>query len=156
MKAEYVNPFYQATINVFKMMLDLEVTKNLNSIPDSKLSDEKINILIQVTGDLTGFIIYSFDSKMPLEMVKIMSGMQFDEFDSFVESAIMEIANIISGNALSNLSKQRWQCDITPPQVYTENSKPLELKNKRVLRIPLQTKLGNLQLCISLEETKAS
>ena len=48
-------------------------------------------------------------------MVKIMSGMEFEEVDAFVTSAISEIANIISGNVATALSDSDIKCDILPP-----------------------------------------
>ncbi len=109
--------FYNATRDVFSLMLDLE---NITAITDDRQvatsSDGKLNIAIGVTGDLQGEIIYHFPKDTTLEMVKIMSGMDFAEIDDFVTSAIGEITNIISGKALIALSEQQVTCDILPPK----------------------------------------
>lgn len=152
MKAEYINPFYKATIDVFKMMLDLEVARDKNGNVKKDTHNDDIHVCINITGDLTGFIVYSFNGKMPLEMVKIMSGMEIDEFDSFVSSALKEIANIISGNAVTGLTAQSMKCDITTPEIYSEENIPVGLADKQILRLPLHTILGDMQLSISLEE----
>ncbi len=109
--------FYNATRDVFSLMLDLE---NISAITDDRQattsSDGKLNIAIGVTGDLQGEIVYHFPKDTTLEMVKIMSGMDFAEIDDFVTSAIGEITNIISGKALIALSEQKVTCDILPPK----------------------------------------
>ncbi len=114
-------PFFNATRDVFQLMLDINSVANQdngNSIDRST----GISIAIGVTGDLGGEIIYHFPSETALEMVKIMSGMDFDAVDDFVMSAIGEIANIISGKALVFLSEQNVVCDITPPKVVSLDS----------------------------------
>jgi len=48
---------------------------------------------------------------MALEMVKIMSGLEMDDIDNFVSSALGEVGNIISDNALTILTKGNYKCD---------------------------------------------
>lgn len=147
MKAEYVNPFYQATIQVFKLMLDLDLKRVL----EADGADSQVIVQLSVSGDLTGTITYHFPEEMALKMVQIMSGMEFNELDSFVTSALAEIANIISGNAMSNLFERNYRCDISPPQVLT--SPPEGLNTVPALRLPLETKWGTLIINIALRET---
>lgn len=118
MADELYQLFFDATRDVFGLMLDLE---HISAVADDKQadsgSDGKVNIAIGVTGDLRGEIVYHFPKDTSLEMVKIMSGMDFSEIDDFVTSAIGEITNIISGKALIALSEQKVSCDILPPKI---------------------------------------
>lgn len=107
------NPFLAATRNVFQLMLDL--TDISDSPADSFIGDDKIDIVIGVIGDLEGEVIYRFPFETSLSMVNIMSGMEIISIDDFVTSAISEIANIISGNVLSMLAEEDFNCDILPP-----------------------------------------
>ena len=59
-------------------------------------------------------------------MVKIMSGMQFDEIDAFVASAVSEIANIISGNVLTALSGENLNYNLLPPVQSNSDDKEYE------------------------------
>lgn len=151
MKAEYVNPFYQATIQVFKLMLDLDITRCQSS--EDTHYHSQVNVVITVTGDLTGTILYQFPESMTLEMVRIMSGMEMDSLDGFVTSALAEVSNIISGNAMSNLFQNNYKCDISTPQVVFEQPVKFFKDIKEVLMIPLQTAIGKLTIQLALEET---
>lgn len=155
MKAEYVNPFYQATINVFKLMLDIDVNRDQSKVLHEMLGNKEIGVAIDITGDLTGRILYRFPDTTILEMVKIMSGMEFDTVDSFVTSALGEVSNIISGNAVSSLFDQNYKCDIKPPQIIIEDEKPICLEGSQVLKIPLDTAIGKLQIHLTLKENTA-
>ena len=93
--------FVDATHHVFELMLNIS---EISDHPAEDLkSDDTVDIAIGIVGDLKGEVIYRFPVSTSLNMVNIMSGMQFEAVDVFVTSAISEIANIISGNVLTAL-----------------------------------------------------
>lgn len=143
-------PFSTATCEVFKLLLDLDASmgapETLSSIADT---EDKINIVIGVTGDLSGEILYRFPRETTLEIVRIMSGMEFDEVDEFVTSAIGEIANIISGNALTGLSEQNVTCDILPPRILSAAGEALS-DSAPILHTEVETSIGNVELNIQM------
>lgn len=153
MKAEYVNSFYKATRDVLKMMLDIDVEQGALNVVEGLIPSKEANVIIGVTGDLKGSILFSFPRDMTLEMVNIMSGMQLNEIDNFVSSALGEVANIIGGNALSNLSANNYTCDIVPPQIFIGKYQSASMANEKALRIPLKTKIGKFDINIFLKES---
>jgi len=144
-------PFFNATRDVFKLMLDL------NNISDKPLSNKdvptlngRIDIAIGIIGDLQGKVIYYFPKETSLEMVKIMSGMEFSEIDDFVTSALGEIANIISGNVMSTLSVQKISCDILPPHILDKTEDKADSDYKFYSGMQICTDIGNIDLDIML------
>ncbi|MFA5576962.1 MAG: chemotaxis protein CheX [Tissierellaceae bacterium] len=152
MKAESINAFYSATQDVFNLMLDLGVERGEIKIVDGMVSSKDANVILGVTGDLKGTILFSFPADMTLEMVKIMSGMEMKTIDGFVSSALGEVANIIGGNAATNLTTHNYICDIVPPQVIVGQYESLSLANKNALQIPLVTDIGEFAINIFLTE----
>ena len=138
--------FVDATENVFNLML------NISEISDHQIDnfkcDDEVDIAIGIVGDLHGEVIYRFPVSTSLNMVNIMSGMQFETMDPFVTSAISEIANIISGNVVSALSESDMECDILPPVQYKPNdeNKEYELKTSCCIN----TTIGEICLEIRL------
>jgi chemotaxis protein CheX len=120
--------FVDATHNVFQLMLSISEISD-HPTEDFKCDDE-VDIAIGIVGDLNGEVIYRFPVPTSLNMVNIMSGMQFETVDAFVTSAISEIANIISGNVLTALSNNNaMKCDILPPvQRKADENKEYEFK----------------------------
>lgn len=108
-------PFFEATKNVFQLMLDLSQISECSS--SALVCDDATSIAIGIIGDLKGEVTYHFPCSTALSMVNIMSGMEMDRVDEFVTSAISEITNIISGNALTLLTARGLTCDILPPQL---------------------------------------
>jgi len=152
MKAEYLNPFFLATKDVLKLMLDLEVQKGNVQILNEMLTSSDANVILGVTGELQGSILFGFPKNMTLEMVKIMSGMALTEIDSFVSSALGEIANIIGGNAVTHLASQGYSCDIVPPQVIVGDYKAMSMASKQAIKLSMITKIGEFDVSVFLAE----
>ena len=152
MKAEYANPFYIATKEVFRLMLNLEAQRGDLRVVKDMVPSNDASVLLGVTGDLKGSILFSFTTDMTLEMVKIMSGMEMSEIDSFVSSALGEVANIIGGNAVTKLSEHKYVCDIVPPQVFVGQHKSLSMASGKSLVLPLKTEIGEFDINIFLKE----
>lgn len=144
-------PFFNATRDVFKLMLDLSnISDKPLSDKDASTQDSKINIEIGIIGDLQGKVIYHFPKETSLEMVKIMSGMEFSEIDDFVTSALGEIANIISGNVMSTLSVQKISCDILAPNILNNAGEKTEANCESEPGMQICTDIGSIDLNILL------
>ncbi|MEL7610313.1 MAG: chemotaxis protein CheX [Bacillota bacterium] len=115
MTSKLYTPFFEATRNVFQLMLDLS---DISDRPAETFDHEDaLDISIEIVGDLAGEVIYRFPCATSLTIVNIMSGMEIAEIDDFVISAMSEISNIISGNVLTLLAEDELKCDIRAPKL---------------------------------------
>ena len=152
MKADFVNPIYQAATEVLSTMLNLDVNRKGLKTSEELISGNEANVSIGVTGELSGTILFSFKKEMVLAMVEAMSGMEVKELDKFVVSAIGEIANIISGNAATLLKEENYDCDIVPPQIIIGKNKSLSMATDKSLVIPLETDMGEFEINLAIWE----
>ncbi|HOK42245.1 MAG TPA: chemotaxis protein CheX [Thermoclostridium caenicola] len=141
--------FVDATSHVFQLMLNIP---EISAHPEKTLKcDEAVDIAIGIVGDLQGEVVYRFPVATSLNMVKIMSGMEFDAVDVFVTSAISEVANIISGNVLTALSGGDLRCDILPPvQQKPDEGKAYEIESSCCIC----TAIG--EICLEIRLNRAS
>lgn len=109
------NPFYEATKSVFKSMLDMDISQWPRS--EKQKPEENVKVQIDLVGDISGAVVYCFPKSTTLNIVKALSGMESDRLDDFATSMLGEMANIISGNAVTSLSGMDCKCDIKPPQI---------------------------------------
>ena len=149
MKDKLHRALIDATHNVFELMFNIS---ELSDHPiDNFKYDDEVNIAIGIVGDLEGVVIYRFPTSTSLNMVKIMSGMEFEEVDAFVTSAISEIANIISGNVVTALSNDDIKCEILPPvQCEKHGEKEFEIETSRCIG----TAIGDI--CLDVRLNRAS
>lgn len=152
MKVAFVEPFVKAARDVFQLMMDLDAQRGDLRASEQLVPSKDASVAIGVTGDLLGSILYSFPRQMTLAMVEIMAGMPVDELDSFVISALGEVANIISGNAMAYLNSANYMCNINPPQIVLGQETALEMVTRKALIVPLRTRIGEFDIFITLKE----
>lgn len=151
MKNDLIMPFANATSETLKLLLDLDtIVSAAQSEDGSPKESDQIDVAIGITGDLTGEVLYRFPTDTTLEIVKIMSGMEFTEIDEFVTSALGEIANIISGNAVTGLSQQEIICDILPPKVMDGEAGCEE--TTYLFSTKLNTSIGDVEVKLQLKK----
>ena len=153
MKAEYINPIFNATQSILTDMLDVEMDRGELTVKNKNFIGEKINASIGVTGDLKGFVYFSMTEDTALQIVKKMSGMEIEEFGDLASSAIGELANIITGNSITNLNEQGFQCNITPPSITVGDNLQISTGPGKFLSIPLHTEIGDFLINVSLEKS---
>lgn len=140
--------FVDAINNVFKLVLNISDISVHSS--EEFTCDDEIDIAVGIVGELQGEVLYRFPVATSLSMVNIMSGMEFEDVDIFVTSAISEIANIISGNVLTSLSDDMQKYDILdilpPVQGRPDDSKAYEIESS----CRVSTSIGEVFLKIGL------
>ena len=154
MKVEQVNPIYSASKEVFRNMFGWELKRGELKMVEDIVSNNAANVTIGVTGDIKGVFLFSFPENMALDIVREMSGMEFNEIDKFVASAMGELANIISGNAMNEYFQNKYNCDIVPPQISVGENKTFSSASDEVLKINLKTSEYSFDLYISVNENK--
>lgn len=141
------NPFYDATKDVFKSMLDMDISELKSNWQTGQ--EENVKIEIALVGDLSGSTIYSFPKSTTLNIVKSLSGMETDTLDDFATSMLGEIANIISGNAVTALSGMNYKCDIKPPQITVGNSAASKDENSVDMLLHSQAGVMREHICLA-------
>lgn len=149
MNNKVIDSFSYAAQQVLSLMLDMEThTEESESSGNPVDAKELVTIVIGLTGDRTGDIYFGFHKNTALEIVKTMSGMEIEEIDDFVVSAMSEISNIISGNAATVLSENKIVCDILPPIIQAECSQsiPEGGGNAVITNTTIHTTIGDIDL----------
>jgi hemerythrin len=121
--------FADSACDVLGQMLNIPV----RIVPETPSGSEKgdISVSVGLIGDCPGTAEFVFPLVTALRIVQSMTMIDPDEFNEMVESALREIANIISGSAASKISEMGYACDITPPKLY-RGQRPFLIGGKAV------------------------
>lgn len=150
MQFDYIDPFLNATTQVFQNMLQLDVIPGQALTRENLISTKEVNVSIGVTGSLKGSVLFSYSEEMALRIVSEMAGMEMNQIDKFVTSAIGELANIISGQAMTNLTAHGYECDIIPPQVMTGTDIHITMPTEEIVSLPLNSAFGEFEIHLAL------
>ena len=151
MKAQYINPFLNATLGLFRDFLGLKVSSGKPFIlPDPQdLSD--VSALIGLAGETTGAVVLSFSHDTALKIVSVLAGKTYAFLGSEVLDGVGELVNIIAGNAKKDLTD--FRISISLPGVITGNSYRINWpKGYPVITIPFTCELGDFTVNVSLKE----
>jgi chemotaxis protein CheX len=151
-KAEFINPFLTASYSVINMVLGSVPTKGPIGAHPNSTTSHQVNIVCGVTGQLQGQIILGMGQATANRIASQMSGQALKVFDSFVASAIAELGNMISGNALMALSETGYVCDITPPTIVRGTNVEISTHDIASICINLVTECGELAVTVGLCE----
>ena len=152
MNTDLLAPFANATCETLKLLLDVDARTGTAGATDGCAEDKaRISVAIGITGDVSGEALYRFPVDTTLEIVKTMSGMEFTEIDEFVTSALGEIANIISGNAVTDLSGRQITCDILPPKILDGEELPSAADCTYVYSAKIDSSIGDVEVVLRVK-----
>lgn len=151
MKAEFVNPFIQAGIEVLEQFVGGGAEHGQLAIRSAIFTTQQISIAVGVSGEVRGQAIYGMSQVTATKIASAMMGAQQVTFDEMAVSAISELGNIISGNATMRLVESGFQCDITPPTVIRGINVEIST-HIPALVVPLYTKCGKVDINVALTE----
>lgn len=150
MKAKYINPFVNASVNLFSDYLGVDCTPGkpfLNKEPD-KLNE--VSGIIGLAGETKGAVVLSFPSDTAITMASRMAGKKYFSLTNDVLDIVGEFANIIAGNAKKDLVD--FKIVISLPGVIVGNSGRLKWPDGvPVVSIPFSSELGQFNVSVSLK-----
>ncbi|RKX74007.1 MAG: chemotaxis protein CheX [Spirochaetes bacterium] len=151
MKAQYINPFLNATMGLFKDFLSLEVKSGKPAILENPKDLSEVSALIGLAGETTGAVVLSFSHDTALKVVSLMTGTKYAFLGSEVLDGVGELVNIIAGNAKKDLND--FRISISLPGVITGNNYRINWpKGVPIITIPFQSSIGDFTVNVSLKE----
>lgn len=157
MKADYLNPFVQSSITVLGQFdSDLTVNRLDPSTVDSPYRTLGVTSYLGLTGALAGRVIYDMERKTARSIAGAMNGEPSLEMNDLGRSALQELSNMISGNAVTRLQNNGidQDLDITPPSLIVgEGSEISDHQSNTYVQIPLETNHGQFLINLSISES---
>ena len=113
----YIEPFIKSAINTVEMICSQKLEQGRPVMHKQSEITDSIGITINLTGELSGYVIIRFSFETAKAMVSAMMGSQIDTINDMAVSALSELGNMIMGNASTALSEKGIITDISTPMV---------------------------------------
>jgi chemotaxis protein CheX len=152
MKVEYVNPFVSSGHKILEMVLQEKPARDKLTALPSMFTSEQLNVTVGVTGAITGSVIYGMSLVTADKIASTMIGQPIKTFDQLAASAIAELCNMISGNALILLSEAGLVCDIAPPTLIRGSNTKLSTMDIPAVVVPFVLSQGEFKITVGLRE----
>jgi chemotaxis protein CheX len=154
MKAEYINPFVIASFSVLEMVLGEAPVRGPIAMQSAVFTSQQCNIICGVLGAVQGQVIYGMSLTTADRIASLMLGQPIESFDALAASALGELGNMISGNAMQHFSEAQLVCDITPPTIMRGTNVQFSTLTIPTLIIPMTMPQGEITITLSLQGSK--
>jgi chemotaxis protein CheX len=153
MKAEYINPFISNAIDVFAQLANIKLERADLSVKDDPTPSNDISIILGITGFIDGQVVYSLKEHTADRIAQCVRPNSLVEIDAdFMESAIAEIANIITGRATIELSGSDRVLHITPPTLVIGKEFQISFIKMKTISVNLSSRFGTLEVNIAIKQ----
>lgn len=134
MDVKYINPFIQAFTNVIPQLGFNTVKKNKLSVKNQDLLSSGVIIIVGLVGDIKGNVAYcvSMDNAKKIAS-SMMMGMPISEFDEMAQSALSELANMLTANAATVFAQLEVSIDISTPTLLHGENISIKMNSNKVL-----------------------
>lgn len=149
-KAEFVNPFVSGALATLATVLCDAPERGQPILEPTGTTTNQINVVIGVTGEAEGHIILGMSLATADRIASFMIGERVMTFNAMGASAICELANLICGRALQDLSETGHQCELTPPTIIRGIKMRIACFTTPAILVPITLSLGDISLTASL------
>lgn len=152
MDANKVSPFIEAFFNVLPQVGVDGLERGQLVLKEKLISDKEVTLLVGLSDGIRGNVAYC----MSLETAKgiassMMMGMPVNEFDEMAQSAISELANMVTANAATLLSERGMVVQISPPTMIIGENQHIRVSSMKSISVDIKTKNGVIETNIGIE-----
>jgi chemotaxis protein CheX len=149
MRYEYIGPFVDSTIKVLDKTIQCDISKGNISLVDADKITGDIAVIIKVKDESEGSVILNMSDDTALKLCEVMTGEQGASY-SFELDSICELANMITGNAISALNDMGYDFNVFPPLIIERKSISKKTDGLEIFQVPLFTEYGEVSVNVAL------
>jgi chemotaxis protein CheX len=150
MRMELIQPFINSADAVLAQGLDSLISIGSLSMEEDAYRRKGVAALIYITGDIAGRVIFDLDSLTAVRVASKFAGTELPESDSLVWETVCELANQVTGNAITELNDQGFHFRVHPPVPHTAEVGSKSSEDTEALVICFETATGNIFMNIAL------
>ena len=148
MNVAYVNPFVQGAQSVLNTLCAQTPALGQVHVKPAPYTTAPISVAVQIFGAFSGEVVFNMEETVACFIAsKMMMGMPVPALDAMSQSALQELANMISGNVATLFSGKDIIVDIKPPTFRmnaTAADFPISEKTAKIVCVPLKFAEGHI------------
>lgn len=142
MNAEYVNPFIQGSQRVLESIVGARPGLGKVFLKKPPHEAQPVAVAVSIIGGVKITVVYTMAPKTGCFLAShMMGGMPVEALDAMSQSALCELANMVSGNVATVFSEKGVMADISPPEFFGDSYPSL---NCDAVCVPLSLQDGNI------------
>jgi len=152
MRVEYINPFVDSAIQILSSTVSKDIARGQISLRSSITPMLGVVIIVGLAGQVSGRIIIDMDRDTALKIASAMNNEKLSEFDELTTATLTELANMITGKAVTRLHELGFQFDLTPPALFTGEKIQISDNKIEALVVPIELPQGKIEINVGIKE----
>ncbi len=153
MDARFVNPFIESFQSVMPQLGFSDVKIGKLSAKSKEVTGNGVVIVIGFLGDIKGNIVFRMQMEHAMAIAStMMAGMQVEEFDEIAESALAELANMLTANSATCLYEKGLKIDISTPTMLEGENMSVKMNTEKILCVELLADGIPIEVNLAFEE----
>jgi chemotaxis protein CheX len=156
MRVEYINPFVESAYNVLQEVLQVEVARGDLYLKSTAAPVLGVAAIIGLAGDVEGRVLLDMSRETAVDvasgMLKSMDMDAITELNEMGRATITELANMITGQAVTKLHDLGFKFDLTPPALVTGDNMEISNTNVEALIVPMEMPQGKIEINVAIRE----
>ena len=149
MDAKLVNPIIDAFMDVMPQMGFPMPKRQRIYLQERNVISNGVTIKVGLTKQLEGNVVYNMTEDTAKYIAStMMFGVPVTKFGDLVQSAIREIANMLTARAATNFTKMDFEVDITTPELTIEEDYTIKISDAQYLTVEMD--LGGHRIDVAL------
>ncbi len=152
MRVEYINPFVESAFNVMKEVLQCDVKRGELYLKSTSMPVMGVAAIVGLAGDVEGRVLFDMDRPTALNIASAMNNEEITTLDDLAKATITELANMITGQAVTKLHELGFKFDLTPPAIFTGDNMEISNQDVEALIVPMETPQGKVEINVAIRE----
>ncbi len=152
MRVEYINPFVESAFNILKEVLNTDIKRGELYLKSTSQPVLGVATIVGLAGDVEGRVLLDMTMETALGIASEMNMEKLEKFDDIGKATITELANMITGQAITKLHEQGFKFDLTPPSLLTGNDMVISDSGVEALIVPIDLSYGKLEINVAIKE----
>ena len=151
MDAKYIDPFVESFETVMPQLQFENFQRGELNVKGQELVNTGINIVVGMVGAIKGNVVYSINYESAKNIASMMMGMPIEELDDMANSALSELANMLTARAATSFSNMGIQMEISTPTLLYGKNITIKMSASQVLCIELKADGNAMEINIAFE-----
>jgi len=156
MRVEYINPFVEAAHSVLREVLQVEVSRGDLYLKSTAAPVLGVAAIIGLAGDVEGRVLLDMNRATAIKVASgMLASMDMEPITELTEmgrATITELANMITGQAVTKLHNLGFKFDLTPPALVTGDNMEISNSNVEALIVPMEMPQGRMEINVAIRE----
>ena len=150
MRMELIQPFIGSLDTVLAEMMKEPATIADLSMEEDGYRRKGAAAVIEFKGQIEGRIVLDMDPAAAAYVASMLAGAEVDPSEPIVREAVCELANMVIGNAVTQLNDRGFHFKVLPPSVLTEEQCAKAGQDSEATILRFETAQGNVHLNIAM------